>query len=373
MLQRILLIATSLALCLPHPLSAQAPPDFALLVVTKQSHALAIVDAATLKVVAQVPIGEDPHEVIIGPAPDNRTAFSSPTTVKVPLHTIAAVDLVAHKPLPAIDISPLRGAHGLALHNDTLWFTAGGSLALATLDPATRHITSVLGTGQNNTHLVWVSRDGNRIVASNADSGTLSIFNRIEIKPSVVPGAPAPPASYTTSSWTQTLILSGKGAEGFSVSPDERTAWVGDAAGTISLVDLASAQPAGTIKTYMAGINRLRFTPDGKLVLITTHTGKELIVFDAEQATRPQAHHPHRRERRLRHPGRAQRQASLRRLPSRSLRRRRRPRHPHHDRQDRRRPRARRPSLVVALNARLAGLSARLTRVPHPSSRLGGM
>jgi DNA-binding beta-propeller fold protein YncE len=29
------------------------------------------------------------------------------------------------------------------------------------------------------------------------------------------------------------------------------------------------------------GANRLRFTPDGRLILVTTHTGKDLVVIDS--------------------------------------------------------------------------------------------
>src|SRR2546430_12754003 len=36
----------------------------ALLVLSKRDHTLAIVDPATLKVIAKAPVGEDPHEVI---------------------------------------------------------------------------------------------------------------------------------------------------------------------------------------------------------------------------------------------------------------------------------------------------------------------
>ena len=42
-------------------------------------------------------------------------------------------------------------------------------------------------------------KDGRKVVASNAGSGTMSIFDRIEVKPVTVPGAPLPPASYTAS------------------------------------------------------------------------------------------------------------------------------------------------------------------------------
>src|SRR3984957_17220722 len=187
------------------PAAAQA--QGALLVVTKQSHALTIVDGTTLQGLAHVPIGEDPHEVAVGP--DGKTAYVS-NYGEGTLHTLAVVDLQGRKPLPPIDLTPLRGPHGLTLHNGTLWFTAEGSKALGTLNPATRQVETVLGTGQDKTHLVWVSKDGRKVVASNAGSGTMSVFDRTEQKPVTVPGAPLPPASYTALGWRHTLIPVGK-------------------------------------------------------------------------------------------------------------------------------------------------------------------
>jgi DNA-binding beta-propeller fold protein YncE len=257
--------------------SIPAAAQGALLVVTKQSHALAIVDGMTFRVLARVPIGEDPHEVTVGP--DGRTAYVS-NYGEGTLHTLAVVDLAAQKALPPIDLSPLRGAHGLTLHNGTLWFTAEGSKALGTLNPATGHVESVLGTGQDKTHLVWVARDGLKVVASNAGSGTMSVFDRTEQKPVMVPGAPPAPAAYTVPGWRHTLVPVGQAAEGFDVSPDEREVWVGNADGTISIIDLARERVEATLASDVRGANRLKFTPDGSLVLVTTHSGKDLVVID---------------------------------------------------------------------------------------------
>ena len=270
-----LLIAMGIAVRLAR---AQAPPGGALLVVTKQAHALAIVDATTLQVIARVPIGEDPHEVIV--APDNRTAFIS-NYGEGTLHTLAHVDLVARQALPPVDISPLAGPHGLYLHEDVLWFTAEGSEALGTLDANAGRVTSVLGTGWLKTHLVWVSRDGNTVLGSNAGSSNMGVYRRKEVHPSVVAGAPAPPASYTHFVWEPLYLAVGEGAEGFAVSPDEREAWVGDAAGRLSILDLHDETNNINFPADIPGANRLRFTPDGRYVLITTHTGKDLVVFDA--------------------------------------------------------------------------------------------
>ena len=272
------LLAAALLAPISAPARGQTPPHGALLVVSKQTHALAIVDGDTLKVLAQVPIGEDPHEVLV--APDNRTAFVS-NYGEGTLHTLARVDLLARKPLPAVDISPLVGAHGLYLQGDSLWFTAEGSEALGVLEPASGRVTSVLGTGQLKTHLVWVSRDGTTVFASNAGSATAVIYHRISVVPVVVTGAPAPPASYTHFIWEPTFIPTGPGAEGFAVSPDESDAWVGDATGRLTVIDLHNPARHETFAAEIPGANRLRFTPDGRFVLITTHTGKDLVVFDA--------------------------------------------------------------------------------------------
>ena len=258
-------------------LSARSQQAASLLVVTKQSHALAIVDGMTLHVSARVPIGEDPHEVVVGP--DGRTAFIS-NYGEGTLHTIARVDLMTGKALPPIDISPLKGAHGLYVHGGLIWFTAEGSKALGTLDPATGRVTSVLGTGQDKTHIVWVSRDGAKVVASNAGSGTMSVFDRVENKPVMVPGAPLAPAAYTVPGWRQTLIAVGMGAEGFAVSPDEHELWVGNTDGTLPVIDLVAEKVETVLPAAVPGANRLAFTPDGRLVLETAHTGRDLVVLD---------------------------------------------------------------------------------------------
>src|SRR5262249_40090222 len=54
---------------------AQTTPKESLLVLSKRDHTLAIVDPATLKVVAKMPVGDDPHEVIA--AADGKTAYVS--------------------------------------------------------------------------------------------------------------------------------------------------------------------------------------------------------------------------------------------------------------------------------------------------------
>lgn len=261
------------ALCLP------ALADPSLLVVTKQTHMLAIVDAKTLKVTAQVPIGEDPHEVVI--LPDNRTAYISHFGEGT-LSTLAAVDLVQAKALPDVELAPLKGPHGFALHGATLWFTVDKAKAIAALDLATGKVVNLLGTGQDRTHMIWVNRDGSKIIASNAVSGTLSVFDARLDAPMVAPGAPPAPASYTTPGFKHTLIPTGRLAEGFAVSPDAHDVWVGDADGIIHIIDLDKNVEREHFDAGTLLANRLAFTPDGKYVVVTQKRGKDLVVIDAK-------------------------------------------------------------------------------------------
>jgi YVTN family beta-propeller protein len=73
-------------------LTAEDTPKSALLVLDKGENALAIVDPATLKVVAKVPAGQDPHEVVA--SADGKLAFVSNYGGG---HTLSVIDLVARR------------------------------------------------------------------------------------------------------------------------------------------------------------------------------------------------------------------------------------------------------------------------------------
>lgn len=87
-------------------LHAADTPANALLVLSKRDHTLAIVDPSSLKVIAKVPVGNDPHEVIA--STDGKTAYISNYGFGA-YNTLAVVDLVAQKALPAIDLGVCAG------------------------------------------------------------------------------------------------------------------------------------------------------------------------------------------------------------------------------------------------------------------------
>jgi YVTN family beta-propeller protein len=81
--------------------------------------------------------------------------------------------------------------------------------------------------------------------------------------------------------WNETVILVGKGDEGFDVTPDGRELWTANAQdGTLSVVDLTTRIVAATLDAKTFGANRLKFTPDGKLMLISMLGNGDLVIYD---------------------------------------------------------------------------------------------
>src|SRR5580658_832021 len=172
LLSAIVLLAAMLA---TGAVYAADTPANALLVLAKRDGMLLIVDPSSLKVIARVPVGNDPHEVIA--STDGKTAYASNYGGGA-YNSLAVVDLVAQKALPAVDLGPLRGPHGLVFVGGKVWFTAEAAKVIGSYDPATRTVDLVLGTGQNRTHMIFVSDDLERIITSNVSSGTMTIMEQ---------------------------------------------------------------------------------------------------------------------------------------------------------------------------------------------------
>ena len=268
---------------------AQSTPKESLLILSKHDHTLAIVDPASLKVIAKIPIGDDPHEVIA--SSDGKTAYVSNYGGggAGALHTLAVADLVAQKALPAIDLGAMRGPHGLDFAAGKVWFTAEASKAFGSVDPASGKIDLILGTGQNRTHMIYVAQDLSRIFTTNVSAATVSMFEKVTPRASTGPPpgpSPGPPAP----EWNQTVIKVGNGDEGFDVTLDGRELWAANSQdGTISIIDIAKKEVVQTLDANVRGANRLKFTPDGKLAFVSTLGGSDVTVLDT--ATRKVVKH----------------------------------------------------------------------------------
>jgi len=256
--------------------NAQSTPKQALLALSKANHTLAIVDPATLKIIAKIPVSEDPHEVVA--SSDGKTAYVC-IYGGGSLHELNVIDLIAQKPLLNVDTRPLFGPHDISFVNGKAWFTAEGSKSVGRYDPATGKLDWSIGTGQDRTHMIYVTPDGKKIYTTNVSSGTVSIL----VDTLIQPGKMAPPNAKPREEWIQTVIPTARGSEGFDVSPDGSELWTAASEdGSISIIDLSAKKLKDKLDAKVNGANRLKFTPDGKLVFISSLQSGDLNIYDAK-------------------------------------------------------------------------------------------
>jgi len=253
-LASLLLLAASAAAQVPSP---------ALLVLNKEG-SLAIMDPASRKVLATVRTGDTPHEVVA--SDDGKLAFVANYGGSTPGNNISVIDLAARKELRRVDLGALRRPHGLAFAGGKLYFTAEVNQAIARYDPAANQIDWLLGTGQPTTHMIMVNSDLNRIYTANIGGDSISIIEAAGVQ-----------------NWRQTVVPVGKGPEGFDISPDGKQLWAANSRdGSVSIIDLYQKRVVRNFGVATKRSNRLKFTPDGRLVLISDLDAGELLVLDRQ-------------------------------------------------------------------------------------------
>jgi DNA-binding beta-propeller fold protein YncE len=164
-----------------------------------------------------------------------------------------------------------------------IYFTAEVAKSIGRVDPATNKVDWAIGTGQDISHMVVVAPDLKRLFTVNVQSASASIIERAAGRA----GRFAPAAD---DDWTITSVKVGEPTddfEGFDVSPDGRELWTASPRGKIAIVDLVNKKLTQALELpVVMGANRVKFTPDGKRVLVskltrsTADTG-HIIVFDA--------------------------------------------------------------------------------------------
>lgn len=233
-----------------------------LLVLNKAENTLAIIDPQGYKVIAKVPTGEGPHEVIA--SADGKLAFVANYGTQTVLgNSLSVIDLEAKKELRRVDLGALRRPHGIVFINGKVYFTCEVNRLIARYDPAADKVDWLMGTGQDATHMLVATADAKRIYTANIRSNTVTVFDS-SIPPMKVIQIPV-----------------GNQPEGIDLSPDGKELWVGqNTEGKITIIDTATNKVKESLQTGGVPI-RVKFTPDGKRVLVSSAESGELIVLDA--------------------------------------------------------------------------------------------
>ena len=234
-----------------------------LVVLNKTDSNLVIFDAATMKILGKVPVGDSPHEVTI--SADGKTAYVGNYGAQTPGNSLSIIDLATRKETKRVDLGGFYRPHEIAEVDGKIYFTSETSRAIARYNPLTDKIDWVMGTGQTATHMLVFSPDKKRIFTANIASDSVTAIN-----------LGVPPNAQNI-----TQIPVGKQPEAIHISPDGKEVWVGlNAENAIDIIDTATNKFKEKIKIGERPY-RIKFTPDGKRVFATMPNTKEILVIDA--------------------------------------------------------------------------------------------
>lgn len=241
-----------------------------LVALNKAESTLAIIDPGSMKVIAKVPTGDSPHEVVL--SSDGKTAFVANYGAQTPGSSLSVIDVATAKELRRVDLIPLMRPHGLQMIGEKLYFTAETNRVIARYDPTANKVDWIMGTGQNGSHMVAGTGDQKRFYTANIGSDSVTAFEFQNV----------PPAGSRV-----THVSIGQQPEAIDLSPDGKEVWAGlNAEGAIDIVDTATNKFKEKVKIGGRPY-RVKFTPDGKWVVNTMIATKEILVIDA--ATRKEA------------------------------------------------------------------------------------
>jgi YVTN family beta-propeller protein len=255
---------------------AQQTPSPALVVVVRGTgyQGLEIVDPNTNKVVKSVDLGVGGNPHLVATSTDGKFAYvTNPggmnvgSDPKAPRGTyISVIDLEAQKEVRKIETGPGSYPHDIKFSGGKLYFTTEMYETIGCYDPASDKIEWVQGTAQIRSHQLVVSDDQTKIFTANSGSDSVSAITRWDPAVDTQTYLHNPPPN-----WAITAIHVGNGPEGIAMSPDGKEVWVANRGdGSVSIIDVSAKKVIQTLKLNDAkDPNRLQFTPNGKLVILT--------------------------------------------------------------------------------------------------------
>lgn len=242
-----------------------APARAGLLVVANQEGASAtILDAATMKTLATLPVGVGPHEIAV--SQDGRWAVVTNYGNREVLgNTLSVIDL--HAPtmsvVRTIDLGEYHRPHGAAFIQDghKIVVTSETSQRLLVVDFATGKVDTALATNARGSHMVAVRRDGKRAWTANIGEGNVTEFDLDARR--TVRSLPAAPMD-----------------EGIATTPGGILLWVGsNSEKTVTIIDTEKGQKIGTLtgfgSSYRVGISRT-----GRVAVVNDPVGNKIWLFE---------------------------------------------------------------------------------------------
>ena len=239
-----------------------------LLVVNQGDRDLSLIDPAAGTQVATVPVeGVTGHEV--ASSPDGKTAY-------VPIYgnagvgkpgtdgtEIAVIDVASRKVVHKIDFD-----HGVRPHcaiydrnSGMLYVTTELDKSISIIDPRSLKIVGSVPTGQEQSHMLTLSRDGSRGYTANVGPGTVSVLDMKARR-------------------TVTIIPISSNTQRISISRDDNMVFTADQTKPqLAVIDTATNKVKTWVPLPAVGYGTAS-TLDGRWLLVALRTSKQLAVVD---------------------------------------------------------------------------------------------
>lgn len=244
-----------------------APSGGLLLVANKGDHTLGIIDPAAGRQIATVEeSGVTGHEVIA--SPDGRTAY-------VPIYgnsgvgkagsdgrTMDVIDIASRRRVATIDFGRAERPHCPLFGPDgRLYVTSEVTNSITVIDPRTNQIVERIPTGQPESHMLVLTRDGKRAYTSNVGVGTVSAIDLVAKK-------------------VVAIIPIAAKAQRLALSVDDRWAFTADTAEPrLAVIDTATNQVKQWVSLPGIAYGTAP-TPDGRFLVIALINVNKVAVLD---------------------------------------------------------------------------------------------
>lgn len=222
------------------------------LVTNEGSRSVSAIDLGTMTVVATIPCGHEPIEVLVPPAG---------THAIVSLHggpgELAVIDLQTHQVAQSIPVGTTPTHMRLTPDGQEAWVGNDGAASVTAFSPTTFEPITTIGTGAGH-HKLAFTRDGRFAIVTNIAENTVTLIDRRTMAP------------------THTIAVHTL-PHGVAVTPDDQFAYIGNArADRISVIEIES----GRVAAEVTGLDRPNYQAVGPDGLMWSIGPREAVRID---------------------------------------------------------------------------------------------
>ncbi len=247
----------------PGPASAQ---ERLVVLDRTRSHVL-LVDPGTRQVLARIPTGGGPQELVV--SPDGRVAYITVhrVTDDSPGRPagVAVLDLESHEVVDTFRAGTASGPAGIGRSDlgSRIWVTAGEQGEILELDARDGAMLMRWKTGGARSHTLAVTPDGRKLYVTAARSDSVAVIDRLTVAAGRIPTGASP--------------------EGLDLAPDGQELWVANRDGhSLTVIDTRRDAVLATVGSGGLEPLRPRFRPDGAEVWVVNRGSASVSVIERE-------------------------------------------------------------------------------------------